>query len=256
MPLHPAPTRRPPGVRAALALATVTLAACAPDGLVGPDGRRDATTAYVGPDPIVFVHGWNSNGTIWTTMIDRFKTDGYTDAQLHAFSYDFSRSNATTAGIIQRKVDSIRTATGAPKVDVITHSMGGLSGRYYVKNLGGTSTVDAWVSLGGPNHGTSTANVCFQTSCLEMRPNSRFLADLNKRDETPGTTVRWGTWWSPCDAVILPQSSTPLNGATNRQTACIAHSVLYQDATIYAQVRDWVRGSGTQQLLAASPFGG
>ncbi|MCZ7414840.1 MULTISPECIES: esterase/lipase family protein [unclassified Streptomyces] len=47
--------------------------------------------------------------------------------------------------------------------------MGGLSSRYYLKNLGGTSKVDSWASLGGPNHGTDMAEACFNTSCLEMR---------------------------------------------------------------------------------------
>ena len=32
--------------------------------------------------------------------------------------------------------------------------MGALSTRYYIKHLGGESTIETWVSLGGPNHGT------------------------------------------------------------------------------------------------------
>nr|MBA3524532.1 hypothetical protein [Geodermatophilaceae bacterium] len=40
---------------------------------------------------------------------------------------------------------------------VISHSMGGLSSRYYLRNLTGTAEVDGCVSLGGPNHGTKTA---------------------------------------------------------------------------------------------------
>ena len=35
--------------------------------------------------------------------------------------------------------------------------MGGLSTRYYLKNLGATQYVDDWVSIGGPNHGTTFA---------------------------------------------------------------------------------------------------
>lgn len=136
-------------------------------------------------------------------------------------------------------MDSILLATGATKVDVITHSMGGLSSRYYAKNLGGDARIDAWVSLGGPNHGTTTAYGCVQTSCVEMRPGSTFLKNLNATDETPGAP-RYATWWSACDAVIEPDNSTPLAGATNTQTACLSHSALYSDATVYAQVRDWV----------------
>src|SRR5688572_20817266 len=93
----------------------------------------------------------------------------------------------TTAAIIGRKVDSIRKATGHPTVQIVTHSMGALSARYYVRNLGGDGKVDAVVSLGGPNHGTNTAVFCFQTACREMLPGSSFLTALNATDETWGT---------------------------------------------------------------------
>ena len=146
----------------------------------------------------------------------------------------------TTASDIANKVNSILAATGAAKVDIISHSMGGLSSRYYTKNLGGDQKVDDWVSLGGPNHGTDTANFCFDTSCVEMRPNSSFLNALNSGDETPGA-VNYGTWWSPCDEVINPDSSVSLSGAANTQTACMSHSSLHEDAGVYAQVRDFVR---------------
>lgn len=191
-------------------------------------------------DPILFVHGWNSSGSAWNTMIPRFQADGWTSAELNNWSYNTSQSNATTAGQVRDRVDEIIAATGAAKVDIITHSMGGLSSRYYLKNLGGDAKVDEWVSLGGPNHGTETARFCFQTSCVEMRPGSSFLTALNSGDETPGAP-RYGTWWSPCDEVINPDSSVPLSGATNTQTACMSHSSLHENATVYAQVRDFVR---------------
>jgi triacylglycerol lipase len=192
-------------------------------------------------DPILFVHGWNSSSSAWTTMVSRFSADGWTPAELNNWSYDYSQSNATTAQQIATKVDQILAATGASKVDLISHSMGGLSTRYYVKNLGGDAKVDDWVSLGGPNHGTNTANFCFSTACTEMRAGSTFLNNLNAGDETPGTTVNWLTWWSPCDEVINPDSSVSLSGAKNTQTACMEHSSLHEDAGVYAQVREAVR---------------
>jgi len=192
-------------------------------------------------DPILFVHGWNSSGSTWNTMIGRFQADGWTAAELNNWSYNTAQSNVTTAGQVNTKVDQIRAATGAAKVDIVSHSMGGLSTRYYLKNLGGQPEVDEWVSLGGPNHGTTTANLCFwNTSCFEMRPNSTFLNALNSGDETPGV-VNYGTWWSPCDEIINPDSSVPLSGATNTQTACMTHSDLHQNATVYGQVRNFVQ---------------
>ena len=99
----------------------------------------------------------------------------------------------------------------------------------------------ALVSLGGPNHGTDTAYFCFSTACSEMRGGSSFLKALNSGDETPDVGVNWLTWWSPCDEVINPDSSVALTGATNTQTACMSHSSLHENATVYAQVRDAIR---------------
>jgi triacylglycerol lipase len=224
------------------ALALAVLAACSPDQVAGPSA---AITAPV-REPIVFVHGYNSSGAIWGTMIAQLKAEGYTDAELVAWSYNWSQSNATTAQQLSARIDQLLTATGAAKVDIVTHSMGGLSTRHYIKSLRGAGKVDAWVSLAGPNHGTNAAFACFTASCVEMRPGSSFLSKLNAKDETPGAP-RYATWTSPCDEVISPRSSTALTGASNVQTACLAHSALYTDPAVYGQVRSWVTG---QALLA------
>jgi triacylglycerol lipase len=248
-------------VRVAGILALLSVAACS-DSPLSPLSPSSADFARGGGgkppkppkptpthDPILFIHGYNGNSATWSTMVSRFKADGWTDAELVNWSYDYRQSNATTAALIQQKVDSIRSATGAAKVDIITHSMGPLSARYYVRNLGGDGKVDALVSLGGANHGTTIASLCFDTSCVEMRPNSTFLTNLNSTDETWGTP-RYATWWSDCDEVINPNSSALLTGAINTQTACIAHSALHEDVGVYRQVRDMVN---TPALLAMAP---
>lgn len=211
--------------------------------LASPTPAGAATTSTFGPssNPIVFVHGWNSDGSVWNTMTSDFKKDGWPSSYLDQWSYNYRQSNATTAQQLSQEIDRVLAATGASQVDVISHSMGGLSSRYYTKNLAGAGKVDAWVSLGGPNHGTDTANACFDTSCGEMRIGSAFLTALNSGDETPGTP-RYATWWSPCDAIINPDSSVALSGATNTETSCLSHSALTTNTTVYTQVRDFANG--------------
>lgn len=204
------------------------------------EGVTASVTVKVLRHPIVFVHGFQSSGAIWGTMINSFVADGWPASGLNAWTYDTNQSNATIAQQLKTFVEGILTSTGAAKVDIITHSMGGLSSRYFAKNLGGAAEIDAWVSLGGPNHGTTTANLCGIEPCLEMRPGSVFLTALNSDDETPGPP-RYATWWSSCDQAITPQMTVVLTGATNTQTACLQHTQLYGDATVYQQVRDWVK---------------
>jgi triacylglycerol lipase len=190
--------------------------------------------------PILFVHGYTESSSLWKTMIGKFEKDGWSKAELNNWTYNTSQSNVTTAKEVATKVSEIKSRTGAAKVDLVTHSMGALSTRYYIKNLGGESTIESWVSLGGPNHGTTTANWCAQASCIEMRQNSTFLGALNSGDETPGA-VRYATWWSPCDEIINPHTSVILSGATNTETECISHTALTTNEKVYGQVREFVR---------------
>jgi triacylglycerol lipase len=204
-------------------------------------GTALAPAASMAQDPILFVHGYVESASLWNTMIGRFEKDGYAKSALSAYSYNTSQSNKIDAEEVKSKVETLlKNNPGATKVDIIAHSMGSLNSRYYIKNLGGESKVDDWVSLGGPNHGTETANFCFSTSCVEMRVGSTFLKELNATDETPGA-VNYGTWWSPCDEIINPDSSVALSGATNTETACMSHTALTTDETVYKQVREFVK---------------
>jgi triacylglycerol lipase len=193
-------------------------------------------------DPILFVHGWSRTASDWNTMIKAFEKDGWTKSQLKAYSYNTSTSNKTTAATtVKSEVEKLLSTNKASKVDIVAHSMGSLNTRWFIKFVeGGESQVDDWVSLGGPNHGTEFANFCFSTACVEMRVGSTFLSELNAGDETPGA-VNYGTWWSPCDEIINPDSSVALSGATNTKTACIAHQALTTDTTVYSQVREFVK---------------
>ena len=193
------------------------------------------------PDPILFVHGWQGSAAEWRPMIARFRRDGWGDRQLFAWTFGDRASNAAIAASISTRIDQILAATGAARVDIVAHSMGSLSTRYYLKNLARPGRVDAWVSLGGPNHGTEAARLCFSTACREMRPGSPFLAALNRGDETPGA-ARYATWWTPCDEVVQPAASAALDGAENHQTRCLSHLQLLTDSAVYRGVRDFVSG--------------
>jgi triacylglycerol lipase len=197
----------------------------------------------MGHDPILFVHGFMGNRDTFSKMIERFKNAGWPSGRLFNWTYDWKQSNITIASLIQAKVNALRTRTGASQVDIITHSMGGLSSRYYLKFLGGTTYVEDWVSLGGPNHGTKIANGCNWTSCQQMRAGSSFLTTLNAGDETPGAT-NYLAYRSSCDWVIRPSSSVYLTGAANLPTSdpnattypCPGHSGLHKDAAVFNDV--------------------
>jgi len=162
--------------------------------------------------------------------------DALLPRRLDAISYDSTASNVDVARQISRAVDGLRARTGARAVDIVSHSMGAISSRYYLERLGGAAVVDAWVSLAGVNEGTIWAYGCFVlTPCQEMVPTSSLLDGLN-RDFPPSGATRFGAWWSPCDTAIVPNENAELAGAVNTETKCLGHSDLKTDPTVFTQV--------------------
>ncbi len=169
-------------------------------------------------------------------MTAYLRTAGYEPDEIDAMSYDSNASNVDTARQIAREVTALRARTGADRVDVVSHSMGAISSRYYLERLGGAAHVDAWVSLAGVNQGTLWAYGCYAlTPCREMVPSSSILHRLNDAFHPTGPT-RYAAWWSPCDDAIVPHDHAELGGAQNVETACLGHSELKRDPTVLAQV--------------------
>ncbi|MEU9735492.1 alpha/beta fold hydrolase [Streptomyces sp. NPDC048002] len=192
-------------------------------------------------NPVVFVHGLSSSSSSWDDWIAEFEADGYTSAELSAWSYDWSQSNVTTARQLASHISTVLSRTGASKVDLVVHSMGALGSRYYLKNLGGTAYVDDFVSTAGTNHGTTTASWCswLYTSCAEMYTGSSFLTALNSGDETPGS-VSYASYWSNCDEALTPDTTAILSGATNVEVGCVSHTDMNNDQGVYEQVRAFI----------------
>jgi triacylglycerol lipase len=192
-------------------------------------------------DPVLLVHGFNGSGAGWHAMVASLEQAGWRADQIDAMTYDSTgSSNVDIAHRIAEEVATLRARTGAARVDVVSHSMGAISTRWYLEHLGGTASVDAWVSLGGVNEGTVWAYGCYVlTPCREMVPTSSVLHDLADRFPPRGDT-RYATWWSPCDEAVVPTSNAKLAGARNTETACLGHSALKSDPVVLAQVRQFL----------------
>lgn len=166
-----------------------------------------------------------------------FRAGGYTSGELFAYEYNSYGNNITNAQGLAGFVNQVRSQTGAARVDIVNHSMGGLVTGWYVNVLGGQPAVRHVASIAGANHGTTAAYACLIfVTCQQMVPGSSFIEQYTAGDETPGDT-RYGTWYSPCDGVIVPYTSTRLSGATNTLVACETHLGFLVDGTVLNAVR-------------------
>ncbi|MFJ6700248.1 esterase/lipase family protein [Streptomyces sp. NPDC091272] len=225
-------------------LAALTALSSLALALAGGPASAASPPAAEPSNPVVFVHGRNAGPGVWGAMTDYFAGHGYARDRLFAWEYDSSQStNEVLHGQLAAYVDEVLRSTGAQQVDLVAHSLGSLPTRWYAKFGEGRQKVGNWVSLAGPNHGTSLGWFCaaWDQGCKDMTPGSYVVSHLNDGSEAPGP-VRYTTFWSACDEQILPAKSTPLSGATNNQTSCLRHNDLLTDPTVAAGVHAALAG--------------
>mgnify|MGYP006096912035 FL=1 len=68
----------------------------------------------------------------------------------------------TRADLVSEAVEKALEDTGAKKVHLIAHSMGGLDGRYYISTLKGGSKVASLITIGTPHRGSDFADYSFE----------------------------------------------------------------------------------------------
>jgi triacylglycerol esterase/lipase EstA (alpha/beta hydrolase family) len=138
------------------------------------------------------------------------------------------------ADAVAAKVDAMLGATGASRVAIVAHSMGGLVARAYLRRHG-AAKVASVMTLGTPHHGSAHAWLFPGTSLAQMRPGSAWLAALNRAEGAP-PGVRFVSLWSWHDSMVAPQTSARLAGVENIELVGIGHNALLGDRQVYALV--------------------
>lgn len=225
-------TRRCLSVTAVLA---ATVLAPSPESVAA---KPIPATGQIGQNPVIYMHGYRGRASEFDAMKRSLIDSGYSSSDLIAVDFPNDTSNESNAAALSAVVDQVLQSTGASKVDLVAYSMGNLSTRYYLKNLGGASKVGHYYGISGPNHGTESATTCPPSgiACTQAAPGSSFLLALNAGDETPGDLL-YATIVSQCDNVIVPFASSDLVGADNRRTAkCVSHTATPKQADVLAQI--------------------
>ncbi|MBT2661255.1 triacylglycerol lipase [Bacillus sp. ISL-45] len=202
-------------------------------------------------DPVVFVHGFTGSSSSFDNMKEWLISQGWPSNYLYAIQYsDTTGSSVDNAYELQTFVKNVLRQTKASKVDIVAHSMGGLSTRYYVKYLEGAQNVDDIVTLGSPHHGTNSSYFGLWTEgAREMVPGSAFLNELNSVDETPNgsdtsAVIQYTSIYSSADTVINPYTSSIIEGAENIEISGVSHSGLLTDSTVRPLILDGLEDGG------------
>jgi triacylglycerol esterase/lipase EstA (alpha/beta hydrolase family) len=195
---------------------------------------------------VILVHGTFANmDDNWQAAAPLLANNGYC-----VYAFNFGGTSATSpiqgtgdiaasAAQLATFVNTVLTATGASKVDLVGHSQGGMMPRYYLNFLGGASKVNDFVALAPSNYGTTLdgltelaslldassaingtlSEVC--EACVQQEEGSAFLAGLNATPTVPG--VHYTVIESVDDEVVTPYTNAFLPAASNVTNITVQH---------------------------------
>lgn len=206
-----------------------------------PPGANDwnCKPSAAHPRPVVLVHGGAvSMGLNWATLSPLLKNEGYCVFALNYGAKDPAKGPYAVAPVtvsaqeLSTFVNTVLSKTGAAKVDIVGHSLGGMMPNYYIKFLGGAAKVKKMIGLAPTNHGTDLnglvtalqkllqpfpslynwvlAAISQQSpSAVDQMPGSDFMKKLNSVPDTVAgldytvITTKYDTASTPYKAAFL-----------------------------------------------------
>jgi triacylglycerol lipase len=249
-----------------IAVAVVVLAAAAAGIAVGAvhapggsgagstGGGQQAGPPQNRPGPVLLVPGYGGSTSSLDSLASQIQATGRTATVLNLPGTG-TGSLVTDAALLNSAVKSA-VANGAPSVDVIGYSAGGVVALIWARRYDGFDRARRIITLGSPFHGTSLAaaaqaflpGAC-PVACQQLTPGSTLLASLDVT--SPAGLPHWLSLWTTDDQTVKPPDSARLAGALDVpvQSVCpgvsISHSQLPTNPDVAAMVL---------QALSAAPL--
>lgn len=161
-----------------------------------------------GDVPVLLVHGLVDNRSVFGVLQRQLRRKGF--RHVATMNYPLLTGDVrSAAALLAQRVEALCEETGADRVHVVGHSLGGIIGRWYVQQMGGDERVDTLVTLGSPHAGTTAAKVLPLSIVRQLRPGSDILAALAAPARGCRTHVL--SLWSDRDEMMLPRDCARLD---------------------------------------------
>jgi triacylglycerol lipase len=177
-------------------------------------------------NPVLLVHGIWDTGRVFRRMIPFLNERGW-----KVYDLDLAPNNGTKGldDLAQQVVNKVESTFGREQpFDLLGFSMGGIVSRYYVQRLSGINQVQRFISLSAPNNGTAIAYFNQSLGCVQMRPNSALLRDLNS-DAQMLSQINFTSIWTPFDTMIVPADSSRMPVGDNVVVPVLNHAWMLVD---------------------------
>ena len=218
----------------------------------GPAIDRNARPAQDVLGPVLLVPGYGGAQAALEPLAERIRATGRT-ATVIALPENGTGDLSAQVAALGRAVDGALSA-GAPSVDVVGYSAGGVVAGLWVVRDDGAAKARRVVTLGSPLRGTTVAGsaVAFvpdacPVACHQLAPGSADVREL----AGVGRLLPWLSIWTTTDQTVTPPDSARLDGAVDvaLQDVCgpapVSHGQLPADPAVVALV---LRGLSTAPL--------
>ncbi|MFC4911528.1 esterase/lipase family protein [Actinomadura gamaensis] len=203
------------GMSALVAMVVLLVAGRFALARAGRDGGPAADQAA--PGAVVLVPGYGGSTDGLAVLAMRFERAGRRTA-IVVPPGDGTGDLRKQANALDRKVNELLRG-GAPSVDVVGYSAGGVVARLWARRHDGAHKARRIVTLGSPHQGADVSAVGAALSpgacplaCQQLVPGSALLRGLGDR---VGDRPEWMSIWTTRDQTVTPPESARLDGAVN-----------------------------------------
>ena len=214
--------------------------------------RADFADPPLANDPrrpaLLLIPGFMCNRGAWRPLLD---SGLLADCNVATMNLEpiFGEIDAYADGV-HHAVERLRSASGASRVALVGHSMGGLAARAYLRKFG-DSHVARVITLASPHHGTILGRLGYGRNAQQMAAGSHYLRRLESGDR--GRWARFTTVATRDDNLVIPRSSPLLPGARQIELDGVGHLALLEDRRVWKIIADESRASPAGTAPARSP---
>ncbi|GAA0484212.1 alpha/beta fold hydrolase [Streptomyces sp. NPDC046215] len=204
-----------------------------------PGAASGGESVHGAHPPVLLLHGFIDNRSVFVLLRRSLIRHGW--SRVESLNYSLLTCDVrAAAALLGRRVEEICARTGAERIDVVGHSLGGLIARYYVQRLGGDARVRTLVTLGTPHGGTRVVPLMSAHPLVrQMRPRSDVVEELAR--PAPHCGTRFISFWSDLDHWMVPVETARIEHpdllARNVRVTGVGHLALPVHGTVAAGIR-------------------
>ncbi len=220
-------------------------------GSAGPRVDPSARPAQDRPGAVLLVPGYGGSPESLAALASRIRATGR-EVQVITLVGDGTGDLSPQVRLLDETVNAT-LAAGAPSVDVVGYSAGGVVAGLWVARHDGAARARRVVTMGSPLGGARVAGVgaavlpdACPAACRQLAPGSAEIAELQRAGV--GGRLPWLSLWTTDDETVTPPDSARLDGAVNvvLQQVCpvarVSHSGLARDPLVTGLVLRAISG--------------